>query len=121
MPEHVYLPLQKFKELVDYTKRTQDIITGFIKKKSKHERTQEPPQELTKIEHGKTQRKRKTTSQKPHAKPKKPRTVQEKHEVESEITDTANITNEVSSDNSESESGSEEDAFWFGTILYKSG
>ena len=119
MPEHVYLPLQKFKELVDYTKRTQDIITGFIKKKSKHERTQEPAQELTKIEHGKTQRKRKTTAQKPHSKSKKPRTVPEKHEIEYETADTANVAHEISSDNTESESGSEEEAFWFGRVLYK--
>ena len=110
MPEHVYLPLQKFKELVDYTKRTNDIITGFIKKKSKHERTQEPSQELSVIQSEKS-RKRKSTSQKPVSKPKKPRNAP-KHEVESQTTNSAVITNDNSSENSATDSGSEEeDAF----------
>lgn len=42
MPEHVLLPIQKFKELVDYTKRVNDIITGFIKRKPKNEKPEEP-------------------------------------------------------------------------------
>ena len=41
MPEHVLLPIQKFKELVDYTKRVNDIITGFIRKKPKNENPEE--------------------------------------------------------------------------------
>ena len=110
MPEHVYLPLQKFKELVDYTKRSQDIITGFIKKKSKHERTQEPQQENIKLENTKI-RKRKTVPQKPNSKTKKFRASEEKHQTESKAADTTIITDDISSDNSGSESGSEEDAF----------
>ena len=34
MKEWVFLPLQKYKELVDCTKRTNDIITGFVKSKN---------------------------------------------------------------------------------------
>lgn len=109
MPEHVYLPLQKFKELVDYTKRTNDIITGFIKKKPKHERTSEPSQELSKREPEKV-RKRKSTPQKPHSKSKKPRHTA-KLEIESQTADTATVAAD-SSENSGTDTGSEEeDAF----------
>ena len=34
MKEWVFLPLQKYKELVDCTKRSNDIITGFVKSKN---------------------------------------------------------------------------------------
>ena len=41
MKEWVFLPLQKYKELVDYTKRSNDIITGFVKSKNATNVTEE--------------------------------------------------------------------------------
>ena len=88
MPEHVLLPIQKFKELVDYTKRVNDIITGFIKRKPKNENS-----ETTAIQP--KARKRKAESI-PKAEPakKKSKSIDSAHETKpkASITDSTKLT-----------------------------
>lgn len=108
MPEHVLLPIQKFKELVDYTKRVNDIITGFIRKKPQNEKLEEQPKPESKS------RKRKTEpSTKSEPAKKKSRPIQTQNTVQSQIAiaDTKQLTPEAS-DASSGESESEpEEAF----------
>ena len=75
MPEHVLLPIQKFKELVDYTKRVNDIITGFIRKKPQNDKSEEICKAETKSRKRKTEPSSKTEPAK-----KKSRSIQTEHE-----------------------------------------
>ena len=80
MPEHVLLPIQKFKELVDYTKRVNDIITGFIKRKPKNENS-----EVTAIQPKARKRKADSVPKSEPAK-KKSKSVNTAHEGKSKTT-----------------------------------
>ena len=117
MPEHVLLPIQKFKELVDYTKRVNDIITGFIRKKPQNDKSEEICKAETKS------RKRKTEpSSKSEPAKKKSKSIQTEHESKpkSAIPDPTPPTPEPSDASSDSESEPEE-VFWSGSILHEFG
>ena len=110
MPEHVLLPIQKFKELVDYTKRVNDIITGFIKRKPKNENS-----EVTAIQPKARKRKADSVPKSEPAK-KKSKSVNTAHEGKSKTTisdpqlDT-HITPPTPEPSDASSYESEEDAF----------
>ena len=91
MKEWVFLPLQKYKELVDCTKRTNDIITGFIKSKNSN------PDEVT-------QRPIKDTRKRVKAAPKSPKAKKSKREPDQRpATPERPPTPDQSSSNSDSE------------------
>ena len=115
MPEHVLLPIQKFKELVDYTKRVNDIITGFIRKKPKNENPEEQQKQEVKS------RKRKiepATKSEPAKKKSRPTQTEYESKPKATIPDQTPITpppSDASSDESESEP---EEVFWSWRILH---
>ena len=88
MPEHVLLPIQKFKELVDYTKRVNDIITGFIKRKPKNENS-----ETTAVQ-PKTRKRKAESIPKSEPAKKKSKSVEPAHETKSAtaISNTTKLT-----------------------------